>query len=93
MAKFGCAAIGLFVLMTGAVSTHAADLSVTPIYKARSSDERTNTWRIMTLGKTFTAAEKSQDKAQSAVAEDALSSAIVAGIYAWPKAPDAGTAK
>ena len=93
MAKFGCSVIGLAALMTGAVATHAADLSVTPIYKARPSDEQFTIWRIIAPDKALPFAGKSQDKAPLSIAEDALSHGIVAGAYAWPKAPSAGTAE
>jgi hypothetical protein len=80
MARFVRASIGTAVLVAMSVAAHAADLSVTPIYKTRTSVEQTIPWRGFYLGATGSSATgKSQDTAPRSATDGAFFKSMTAG--------------
>jgi hypothetical protein len=83
MVRFARVTIGLALLMTTSVVSTAADLSVTPIYKTRSSIEQAAHSRGIYLGPVVSAATgKSQDPAPPSAADRTWVSELTPSIPA-----------
>jgi hypothetical protein len=82
MAKFVRVSIGTAVLVAMSFAAQAADLSVTPIYKTRTSTEQATPWRGFYLGPAGSSATgKIQDTASRPVTDGTFFKSITAGAH------------
>ena len=82
MARFVRVSIGTAVLVAMSVAAQAADLSVTPIYKTRTSIEQATPWRGFYLGPAGSSATgKIQDTAPRSATDGTFFRSITAGTH------------